>query len=311
LYVLLIEKRTNQNFAAGDQPKPIIMFGKAFQTLKSNPVKFGLGFGLAAVGNAALFLSFKDKFEVHASSDAMDPPRYPWAHRFPWQAFDHASIRRGFQVYKQVCATCHSLDKLAYRHLVDACYTEDEMKAIAAETEFQDGPDSEGEMFTRPGKLSDWFPKPYANEQAARFVNNGALPPDLSLMVKARDRHEDYLFQLLTGYRDPPAGIQIRQGLFYNPYFAGGAIAMPQALVNGQIQYDDGTEATISQMSKDVTNFLSWAAEPHQDERRKMGIKMTIFCVLVAVPSLYIRRQKWATLKTRVIQFKDMVKKKH
>jgi len=287
------------------------MFAKIFSNLNREfTKKIGFGVGLVALGSATTVLASKEGFEAHAN-EGLQPPQYPWSHRFPWQAFDHASIRRGFQVYKQVCATCHSLDKLAYRHLVNACYTEEEMKAIAAEAEVQDGPDADGDMFTRPGKLSDWFPKPYANENAARFANNGAKPPDLSLMVKAREKHEDYVFQLLIGYREPPSGITVRQGLYYNPYFPGGAIAMPQALVNDQIQYDDGTKATISQMAKDVTTFLSWAAEPAQDDRRKMGIKMLLFLGLVTIPSLYVKRQKWSTTKTRVIQFRDMGKKKH
>jgi len=244
--------------------------------------------------------------QAHASEEELKPPKYPWSHRFPWQSFDHASIRRGHQVYKQVCATCHSMDLLAYRNLVDTCYTEDEAIAVAATVDYQDGPDSEGEMFTRPGKLSDYFPKPYANEESARFSNNGALPPDLSLIVKARELHEDYLFAILTGYRDPPAGINIRQGLYYNPYFAGGAIAMPQALINDQLEFDDGTPSSISQMAKDVTTFLSWGAEPTQDDRRRMGVKAVFLLALLFFPTLYMKRQKWASVKTRIVQFKKV-----
>lgn len=239
-----------------------------------------------------------------ASSDELQPPQYPWSHRFPWQAFDHASIRRGFVVYKQVCATCHSLDRIAYRNLVDSCYTKDEVKEIAADVDIVDGPNDEGEMFERPGRLSDYLPKPYANENAARFANNGALPPDLSLIVKGRTRHEDFVFAVLTGYKEPPHGISLRQGLYYNPYFPGGAIAMPQALIDGAIDFEDGTKGSMSQMAKDVATFLAWAAEPESDERKRMGMKAAILLVLSAIPTYYFKRQRWNLIKTRVISFK-------
>jgi len=238
------------------------------------------------------------------ASDALEPAEYPWNHIQPWQGYDHASIRRGFQVYKQVCSTCHSLERIAYRHLVDVAYTEKEMKAIAAEATVQDGPDAEGEMFERTGKLFDYMPKPYPNEQAARYSNNGALPPDLSLVVKAREKHEDYIFALLTGYRDAPAGINIRGGLHYNPYFPGGAIAMTQPLSDDQIEYDDGTEATVSQMSKDVTTFLSWASEPKMEERKRVGIKFYLFLLSIGIPLMYYKNFKWSVIKNRVISFK-------
>jgi len=240
---------------------------------------------------------------IHASDEGLHAASYPWNHRLPWQGFDHASIRRGFQVYKQVCATCHSLERIAYRNLVDVAFSEKEAKAIAAEATVMDGPDAEGEMFERSGKLFDYMPRPYPNEQAARFANNGAYPPDLSLMTKARDQHENYLFALLTGYRDPPAGINMRGGLHYNPYFPGGAIAMAQALSNNQVEYDDGTPSTVSQMAKDVTTFLEWAAEPELEDRKRMGIKFFLFIAAVAVPAFYYKRFKWSVLKHRVIMY--------
>ncbi|KAJ0639378.1 putative cytochrome c1, cytochrome c-like domain superfamily [Helianthus annuus] len=146
--------------------------------------------------------------------------------------------------------------------------TEEETKAMAAEIEVVDGPNDEAEMFTRPGKLSDRFPQPYENEQAARFANGGAYPPDLSLITKARHNGQNYVFALLTGYRDPPAGVSIREGLHYNPYFPGGAIAMPKMFNDGAVEYEDGTPATEAQMGKDVVSFLSWAAEPEMEERK-------------------------------------------
>ncbi|GFY83073.1 cytochrome C1 family [Actinidia rufa] len=167
---------------------------------------------------------------------------------------------------------------ISYRDLVGVAYTEEETKAMAAEIEVVDGPNDEGEMFTRPGKLSDRFPQPYSNEQAARFANGGAYPPDLSLITKARHNGQNYVFALLTGYRDPPAGISIREGLHYNPYFPGGAIAMPKMLNDGAVEYEDGVPATeaqlrissliFMQMGKDVVSFLAWAAEPEMEERK-------------------------------------------
>jgi len=241
--------------------------------------------------------------EAHASSPRLEPPEYPWSHRYPWQAFDHASLRRGFQVYKQVCATCHSLDLVAYRNLVDTCYTEAETKAIAAEDEVVDGPDDEGYSFKRPAKLSDHFPRPYENEKMARFANNGAYPPDLSCIVKGRFYGESYIFALLTGYRESPHGLDLRQGLYYNPYFAGGAIAMPQALIEGMVEYKDGTPSTISQMAKDVSTFLAWTSEPTQDERKLMGFKALFMIGLMTIPTFYWKQVMFSPLKTRVVQW--------
>ena len=170
------------------------------------------------------------------------------------------SIRRGYQVYREVCAACHSLDRIAWRNLVGVSHTADEARALAEEVEYTDGPNDQGEMFQRPGKLSDYMPAPYPNEEAARASNGGALPPDLSLIVKARhggavtflpfighmlrnsfrSYPQDYLFSLLTGYVDAPAGVEIREGMNYNPYFPGGAISMPRVIFDGLVEYDDG-----------------------------------------------------------------------
>ncbi|CAO1942962.1 unnamed protein product [Urochloa humidicola] len=209
-------------------------------------------------------------------------------------------IRRGHQVYQQVCASCHSMSLISYRDLVGVAYTEEETKAMAAEIEVVDGPNDEGEMFTRPGKLSDRFPQPYANEQAARYANGGAYPPDLSLITKARHNGQNYVFALLTGYRDPPAGVSIREGLHYNPYFPGGAIAMPKMLMDGAVEYEDGTPATEAQMGKDVVSFLSWAAEPEMEERKLMGVKWIFLLSLALLQAAYYRRtislkKCWAT----------------
>lgn len=275
--------------------------GRLFSSPAATSALLKFGAASVAVGGSAFLLSQRPA----SASEALEPPAYPWSHRWPWQSFDHASIRRGFQVYKQVCATCHSLEGVAYRHLVDVAYTEAEAKVFAAEATVIDGPDAEGEMFERTGKLSDYLPRPYANEQAARFANNGAYPPDLSLMVKARPGGDNYLFSILTGYSEPPAGVVVREGLYYNPYFPGGAMAMtPPLTMNGQVEYDDGTEATITQMAKDVTTFLAWTAEPEADERKRIGLQVVMVLGILSIPLLYVKRLKWSVVKHRIIAFK-------
>ncbi|KAI4523951.1 cytochrome C1 family-domain-containing protein [Schizophyllum commune] len=252
--------------------------------------------------------------EVHAShlsDEGLHPVAYPWSHKGWMDSFDHASIRRGYQVYREVCAACHSLDRIAWRNLVGVSHTADEARAMAEEIEYQDGPDDNGEMFQRPGKLSDYMPAPYPNEEAARASNAGALPPDLSLIVKARHGGADYIFSLLTGYIDPPAGVEIREGMNYNPFFPGGAIGMARVLFDGLVEYDDGTPATTSQMAKDVVTFLNWAAEPEHDERKKVGIKAVILFSTLFALSLYTKRFKWTPIKNRKIVYDPPAGGKH
>lgn len=246
-------------------------------------------------------------YTLYASDYNLHPPSYDWSHSGPLKSLDHASIRRGYQVYKQVCAACHSMEYIAFRHLVGVSHTEDEAKAIAEQIQVVDGPNEEGDMFERPGKLSDYFPNPYANEEAARAANNGAYPPDLSMITLARHGGEDYIFALLTGYReDPPAGIDLREGQSYNVYFPGQAIGMAQQLYPGVMEYDDGTPATVSQMSKDVSTFLVWAAEPHFDERKRMGMKVLTVLTFMAGILLYYKRHKWSVLKSRKLVYRSI-----
>mmetsp|Transcript_44245 Transcript_44245/g.64738 ORF Transcript_44245/g.64738 Transcript_44245/m.64738 type:complete len:224 (+) Transcript_44245:1-672(+) len=221
-------------------------------------------------------------------------------------AYDTASIRRGFQVYRQVCASCHSVSRVNFRNLVGVTHTEAEMKEIAAEYEVEDGPDDEGEMFERPAKLSDPIPSPYKNEQEGRLANGGALPPDLSLMVKARPGGIDYIFALLTGYVDPPETRTMLPGLHYNPYFPGGAISMGKQLEDGQVEYEDGTPATVAQMAKDVCTFLAWAAEPEHDDRKKGGLKWMLALSAAILITGYYKRFRWAPLKTRKTSYLNM-----
>ncbi|KAG8946084.1 cytochrome c1 [Tulasnella sp. 424] len=294
-------------------------FGARFSSTQSSTAPassvFSSGATLAAatgitVGSIAWYTHLYGEIpligSVSASSladNGLHPTEYPWSHKGVLDSFDHASIRRGYQVYREVCAACHSLDRIAWRNLVGVSHTVDEVKEMAGEVEYEDGPNDQGEMFQRPGKLSDYMPKPYPNEEAARAGNAGALPPDLSLIVKARHGAADYIYSLLTGYIDPPAGVHVREGLNYNPYFPGGAIAMARVLFDGLVEYPDGTPATTSQMAKDVTTFLNWAAEPEHDERKKIGLQaMIIFSTLLTL-SLYTKRFKWTPLKTRKIVY--------
>ncbi|XP_055385602.1 cytochrome c1, heme protein, mitochondrial [Condylostylus longicornis] len=258
-----------------------------------------VGAGIGGLGT----LLFAMEQTVKASGTEVHPTKWPWSHSGIFSSLDHSSMRRGYEVYKQVCAACHSMRFIAYRNLVGVTHTEAEAKAEAEQIMVTDGPDDSGAMYQRPGKLSDYFPSPYPNEEAARAANNGAYPPDLSYIVSARHGGEDYIFALLTGYCEAPAGVIIREGQYFNPYFPGGAISMAQVLYNEVIEYEDGTPATASQLAKDVATFLKWTSEPEHDQRKRMLIKaIGIFAFLTAI-SYYIKRHKWSALKSRKIVF--------
>jgi len=262
--------------------------------------KLGLtALGLASGGAVGVVYALDESVKADL---AIHPPKLPWSHK-GINSFDHASIRRGYQVYKQVCSACHSMRYLAFRNMVDIAYTEDEAKAIAEEYQVMDGPDESGAMFERPGKLSDYFPSPYKNDAEAAAGNNGAIPPDLSYIVLARHGGEDYVYHLLTSYCDPPAGVDIREGQNFNPYFPGGALGMAAPLYNEIIEYDDGTPATLSQLAKDVSTFLTWAASPEHDQRKKIGIKILIIGTTMIWLTYYMKRHKWSMLKSRKLVY--------
>ncbi|TLD20542.1 hypothetical protein PspLS_08406, partial [Pyricularia sp. CBS 133598] len=238
------------------------------------------------------------------AEEGLHPTKYPWVHEQWFKTFDHQALRRGFQVYREVCASCHSLSRVPYRTLVGSILTVDEAKALAEENEYDTEPNDQGEIEKRPGKLSDYLPSPYPNDEAARFANNGALPPDLSLIVKARHGGCDYIFSLLTGYpEEPPAGAQVGAGLNFNPYFPGTGIAMARVLYDDLVEYEDETPATTSQMAKDVVEFLNWAAEPEMDDRKRMGFKVLVATSVLTAMSIWVKRYKWAALKSRKVVY--------
>jgi len=230
------------------------------------------------------------------AAEAPPAPTRQWSFSGLFGTFDRAAAQRGFQVFKEVCASCHGAYHLYYRDLAALGFNEEEVKAIAAGVTVMDGPNDQGEMFERPGRPSDKFVRPFANEQAARAINNGAYPPDLSLIVKARHGGADYLAGLLTGYADPPQGMTMGEGMYYNKYFPGHQIAMVPPLNADMVTYADGTPATPDQMASDVTTFLAWAAEPEMEERKRTGIKVILF-LLVLTGLLYaVKRKVWARI---------------
>ncbi len=223
-------------------------------------------------------------------------PKQSWSFDGPFGTYDRAAAQRGFQVYEEVCSHCHSMNLLHYRDLEGIGYSEDEIKAIAAAQQVTDGPNDQGEMYQRPGRPSDAFVPPFANPEAARAALNGALPPDLSLIIKAREGGPDYVDGLLQGYKNPPAGMKMADNMQYNEYFTGHQIAMPPPLAGDDVKFADGTKATLTQEAHDVATFLTWASEPTMEERKFTGAKVLIF-LLVMTGVLYgAKRQIWAAV---------------
>ncbi|CDF87207.1 BN860_01200g1_1 [Zygosaccharomyces bailii CLIB 213] len=250
--------------------------------------------------SAALYADSLTAQAMTAAEHGLHPPSFAWPHNGPLETFDHAAIRRGYQVYREVCAACHSMDRVAWRNLVGVSHTNAEVCDMAAEFEYDDEPDEQGNPKKRPGKLADYIPGPYPNEQAARAANQGALPPDLSLIVKARHGGADYIFSLLTGYpEEPPAGVVLPPGSNYNPYFPGGSIAMARVLFDDLVEFEDGTPATTSQMAKDVVTFLNWCSEPEHDDRKRLGLKAILVVSSLYLLSVWVKKFKWAAIKNR------------
>jgi ubiquinol-cytochrome c reductase cytochrome c1 subunit len=233
-----------------------------------------------------------------------EPKEVSYASDGPLGKFDRQQLQRGFQVYKEVCSACHSLRLVAFRNLEDIGYNEDEVKAIAANWSIgvPDADPNTGEMTTRPGLPADKFPKPFANDIAARAANNNAIPPDLSLITKAREGGAPYIYSLLTGYTNPPANLpeanQPGPGLHYNPYFANLNLAMaPPLAAEDQVSYSDGTKASVDQMAKDVSAFLIWTAEPKLEARHQAGWAVLAFLLIATILAYLSYRTIWADVK--------------
>jgi ubiquinol-cytochrome c reductase cytochrome c1 subunit len=249
---------------------------------------------LKAAALAAALLASPQAARAAGEAIALPDTRFSFDGIFG--TFDRASAQRGFQVYKEVCSACHAMRLLSYRNLLEIGLSEDQVRRIAAEFQVADLND-EGQAIERPARPSDRFRSPFPNERAARAANNGAYPLDLSVIAKARANGHDYLYALLTGYRDPPPDFQLQDGMYYNAYYPGHQIAMPQILNDGQVEFADGTDATISQMARDVTTFLAWAAEPELETRRQMGIRVLIFLTVLGGLTYAVKRKIWADVK--------------
>ena len=231
---------------------------------------------------------------------ALEPKKIEWRFNGPFGTFDRQSMQRGFKVFKEVCAACHSVNRIAFRNLTEVGFSEEEIKLLAAEYTVNDGPNEEGEMFDRPGLPSDRIPGPYANEQASRAANNGAYPPDLSLIIKAREGGANYVYSLLTGYTEAPKGFVLGENMHYNPYFASGGrkLAMtPPLTSDGQVVYEDGTNSTIDQMARDVVNFLQWVAEPEMEKRKNLGISVMLFLIIFTFLFYFVKKKIWKNVK--------------
>jgi len=247
---------------------------------------------LAAVLAAVLPLSA-------SANEGVELPKQEWSFDGVFGKFDKEQVQRGFQVYKEVCSNCHSLKYIAFRNLEALGYSEEQVKTLAAEYQVEDGPDDSGDMFKRKAKPSDYMPKPFPNDQAARASNGGALPPDLSLIVKARKGGPDYIYNLLLGYEEPPADVHVAAGMHYNKYFAAGGfqIAMAQQVKDGVVTYADGTPNDAKQVAKDVTAFLMWTAEPKLETRHFTGLRVMIYTLLFTALAYFLKRRIWARIE--------------
>ena len=253
-----------------------------------------------------IFLITSLVFGLSIKSNSAEKIEYlttDWSFKGLFGKFDRGALQRGYQVYTEVCSSCHSMKYLSYRNLAEKGGPEfsiAEAKAIAASFEVTDGPNDDGEMFTRPGKLSDKFVMPYANDQEAKLSNGGAYPPDMSVLVKARAGGADYIYSVILGYEDPPEGMKLDDGVYYNKYMYGNKIKMPPQLYDDLVTYADGTPATPEQMAKDITTFLAWTAEPKLEERHKFGFRAIIYLVILTILVYFSMKRIWSRIETKV-----------
>ena len=244
-----------------------------------------------------LLISFFINLSLGASENTGNKiPKHNWSFEGFTGTFDRASLQRGYKVYREVCSGCHSMNLLYFRDLIDIGFSPEQVKAISAEYTVIDGPDDEGNMFERPAKPSDRFVGPFANEQEARFNNNGAYPPDLSVIVKARKNGVNYLYNLLLGYTEPPENFEASEGMYYNQWIDGNQIAMAPPLGEGYVDYDDGTNNTLPQLAEDVVAFLKWSAEPELEERKSLGIKVILFFIVFGFIIFLAKRRLWRNI---------------
>jgi ubiquinol-cytochrome c reductase cytochrome b/c1 subunit len=252
---------------------------------------------------------------ARAQEQEVVPPSQSWSFSGPFGKYDRGSLQRGLKIYKEVCSNCHGLSYIAFRNLADAGgpgYSVAQAAAFASDYKIKDGPNDAGDMFDRPGRPADYFPSPFPNEQAARAANGGGLPPDLSLIAKARsyergfpkfifdfftqfqEQGPNYVSAILQGYEKKPADVALPEGTYYNKYFPGHAIKMPQPLTNGQVTFDDGSPATLPQYAHDIATFLMWAAEPQMEARKHLGLQVFVFLILFAGLMYFTKKKVWA-----------------
>ena len=266
-------------------------------------MRIALRLGLSVVA-ASLFVGSALAAET---GEALPVKDVSFSFEGPFGTYDRAALQRGFQVYKEVCSACHSMKRVAFRALAEEGgpgFTEAQVKAIAKSYQLPAPPNKNGEIFdangerlTRPGIPADHFPPPFANENAARMANGGALPPDLSLLAKALEGGPARIYSILTGFGETaPADFKVPDGKFYNPYFSGWNIGMPPPLVDGSVTYSDGTTATVAQEAHDVATFLAWAAEPHMEARKRLGFEVLIFLIALSGLLYLSYRRVWKDL---------------
>ena len=257
--------------------------------------------------NRIILVVFISLFSFSTSSEEVKSEfiKTKWSFEGIFGTFDRASLQRGYQVYQEVCSGCHSVQHLSYRNLSEKGgpeFSVEEAKAIAAQFEVEDGPNSDGEMFMRPGRLSDTFVKPYPNVEASTAANGGAYPPDMSVLTKARKGGADYIYSLLLGYEEAPTDFELDEGVYYNKYMSGNKIKMTAPLSDGLVEYSDGTQSTTAQMAKDITTFLVWTAEPHLESQHRMGFKVIIY-LIVLLTLVYMSKQKvWSRFGSKNIE---------
>ena len=238
-----------------------------------------------------LFFYTTNLFAAESSTKSL--PQHEWSFEGITGTFDRGALQRGYQVYSEVCSGCHSMKLLYYRDLIDIGFSEDQVKAIASEFTVIDGPNDEGEMFERDARPADRFVSPYLNDNEARANNNGAYPPDLSVITKAKKDGANYIYNLLLGYKDPPADMEVGEGMYYNIYMEGNQIAMPQPIYDESVDYADGTNNSAEQIAEDLVVFLTWAAEPELEVRKNLGIKVILFFVVLGFIIFLAKNRLW------------------